>query len=522
MLPLVPRPRALPSKPRSRLWSPTGAQSMCTSPRTRRTGGSRAGASGSARRRAPRRRPGRGCRAGRGDAAARRHGRAHGSLPGVGVPERVLRVLPRPRACRYNGHGHGSPRRLSHRSRPDVAAEPRLACGGDEDAAVHAHVPHPSRGSLERRNACQRRDFVFTHKTSRSDGVSHTGTRTTWSGSPTFARSIADREGGAPRALRRLAPAIPVRAPGACARRRRFRHGVERGINDPERAPDRKRAFPGAELGSRPRDHVVRNPRYWGPTGVSRPARVPIPAPRTEAIEGLRQGELDLVHGMRVSAGQARAFRQLKGISVQSDPGLLGGPRFSRSPSGRSSAWRKAGAPGDRACDRQRPLSSRRTSPRSTVAARGATAPSSPPSAATTGRTGAATVTTRPSRTACSSGPVAASDRRRYLRLPWRKALLARVHDRRRRRPRGGTADLDGTAAARRRRAHPTVRAVRAAVRTWGGAATSISYSPPGARNPTSGEMNTILKCGGTPELDRLLPAPRHPGHRRGGPGTRP
>jgi peptide/nickel transport system substrate-binding protein len=40
-----------------------------------------------------------------------------------------------------------------------------------------------------------------------------------------------------------------------------------------------------------------------------------------ETIERLRRGELDLAHGMRVSGSQARAFRQLAGVTVQSAPG---------------------------------------------------------------------------------------------------------------------------------------------------------------------------------------------------------
>ena len=66
---------------------------------------------------------------------------------------------------------------------------------------------------------------------------------------------------------------------------------------------------------------LVRNPRYWG----VRSARLDRLVLRfftsiEESIEGLRRGELDLVHGLALSVGEARAVRQL-GVSVQSVPG---------------------------------------------------------------------------------------------------------------------------------------------------------------------------------------------------------
>ena len=72
---------------------------------------------------------------------------------------------------------------------------------------------------------------------------------------------------------------------------------------------------------------LVRNPRYWG----GRPAYLDKLVFRLcgdcanqveEAIERLRQGELDLAHGVRVSSSQARAFRQLDGVTVHTAPGL--------------------------------------------------------------------------------------------------------------------------------------------------------------------------------------------------------
>jgi peptide/nickel transport system substrate-binding protein len=67
-----------------------------------------------------------------------------------------------------------------------------------------------------------------------------------------------------------------------------------------------------------------RNPRYWG----GRPAYLDRLVLRfrmgnEEAIEGLRRGELDLVHGLPLSVGETREIRQLAvaGIRTQSVPG---------------------------------------------------------------------------------------------------------------------------------------------------------------------------------------------------------
>ena len=111
------------------------------------------------------------------------------------------------------------------------------------------------------------RDFVFTHETSLSTGGRATPGLRAGAG-PGRQRSPArcpDREGGAPLALRRLAPAVPVRAPGACARRRGLRHTV---WNERIRRPE-----DGRSIGSGPflvgrwvRGREItfeRNPRYW-------------------------------------------------------------------------------------------------------------------------------------------------------------------------------------------------------------------------------------------------------------------
>jgi peptide/nickel transport system substrate-binding protein len=65
----------------------------------------------------------------------------------------------------------------------------------------------------------------------------------------------------------------------------------------------------------------VRNPRYWG----ARPAYLDRLVFRfwrehEETIEWLRRNELDVVHGLPFSAGQARELRQLPGVEVRTSP----------------------------------------------------------------------------------------------------------------------------------------------------------------------------------------------------------
>lgn len=65
-----------------------------------------------------------------------------------------------------------------------------------------------------------------------------------------------------------------------------------------------------------------RNPRYWG----ARPAYLDrlvlrFRSSNERSIEGLRRGELDLVHGLPLSADETREVRQLAGVRVQSVPG---------------------------------------------------------------------------------------------------------------------------------------------------------------------------------------------------------
>ena len=115
---------------------------------TRRTGGSSASASRGARRLAPRR-LGSG-RLRRADAEARRHGRLRRARPRARLPQRPAR-----RAAAERRPGSWCEKVLRGavrgRSRLHVADKPRLEGRLHDEAAVHAHVPHPPGGALERR-----------------------------------------------------------------------------------------------------------------------------------------------------------------------------------------------------------------------------------------------------------------------------------------------------------------------------------------------------------------------------------
>ena len=162
------------------------------------------------------------------------------------MPERLLRALPG-RKSAVHGHGHGSPGRL--RLGPDLTLRPALVSGVDVTTAppftLTYHIRPEARWSDG--TPVSSRDFVFTHRTSLSDRVELF---------PAYAEALAqvesvtrarrqDREGGAPLPLRRLAALVPVCPPGACARRRRLRHCVERQDRRSAHGTlDRKRPFP--------------------------------------------------------------------------------------------------------------------------------------------------------------------------------------------------------------------------------------------------------------------------------------
>ena len=254
---------------------------------------------------------------------------------------------------------------------------------------------------------------------------------------------------------------------------------------------------------------LVRNPRYWG-LHVAHLDRLVLRfrMGNEEAIEGLRRGELDLVHGLPLTVDETRKVRQLAAIRVQSvpGPGWIHLELRVRAP-GSSGPARQARAEGDRACDRQaRP----RPCPGPGCPSGGTrrpTAPSSRPPAATTGRTGAASVTTRPSRLGSSGRPAAAAARTESTSAQGERLSL-----------RGLT--IAGNPSFERAlriiseqlgRAGIEVRPEFAALGTLFGPSGIV---PSGAfdllifswvRTSDEPSMNQILRCGRYPELHRLL-----------------
>ncbi len=222
------------------------------SPGTRRTGGSRSRASPRRgdRRLAPRRLGG--GRRGRADAEARRHRRTRRAVRRVRLlhadPRRVRSRLVRSAARLHRDQGaRGAVRR---RPRPGVASQARHPRGRRRDATVHADVPHPPGGALERRRAGQR-DRLRLHAPGAS-GVPLSGVgRPARDACPQRAcRRSQDGPGRSRRALRRVAEPVRERA----ARARPSRPGSDAGLEERDRQPedrqgDCERPLPRRALG---------------------------------------------------------------------------------------------------------------------------------------------------------------------------------------------------------------------------------------------------------------------------------
>jgi peptide/nickel transport system substrate-binding protein len=169
------------------------------------------------------------------------------------------------------------------------------------------------------------RDFVFTHETSRSAGVELPAGY-----AEALAQVVSVRE------LAALTVRVVLRSRYADWRRlfpyvlpQHALAGADFGTVWNERIDDPRTGRP---IGSGPflvgrwvRGREItfeRNPRYWG----ARPAHLDRLVLRfwkehEETIEWLRRNELDVVHGLPLSAGLARDLRQLPGVEVQSFPG---------------------------------------------------------------------------------------------------------------------------------------------------------------------------------------------------------
>jgi peptide/nickel transport system substrate-binding protein len=168
-------------------------------------------------------------------------------------------------------------------------------------------------------------DFVFTHRTSLGSGVEP---------HPAYALALAQVADVRPLDARTVRVVLrsrfggwrllfPYVLPRHALAQADFRTVWNERIHDPRT---------GRSIGTGPflvgrwiRGREItfeRNPRYWG----ARPAYLDRLVLRfwkeqEEPIEWLRRNELDVVHGLPLSAGLARELRQLRGVEVRSSPG---------------------------------------------------------------------------------------------------------------------------------------------------------------------------------------------------------
>ena len=412
---------------------------------------------------------------------------------------------------------------------PDLTLRPNLVSHVDytAGAAVHAHLPHSPRGALERRNACQRARLRLHPP----DEPFRRGRVTGYAEALAQVASVRPLDARTVRVVlrsryARLAQPLSVRAPGACARRRRLRHGVERRGSTTRGPGARSEAAPSSSgAGSaavRSRSSATRatgeadrriSTGSCSGSGMQR---------TSESIEGLRRGELDLVHGLLLSVDETREVRQLAGVRVQSVPG----PGWDhlefrvRLRVIRPCATSSCGG-------RSRMRSTETALVRARV--RGADrrdAVTESAFFATTSRLLPAELERsplRPGRVAPAAQAGGLPPRRgRNLRLRGGAALAAGVHDAGQPSARRRCGSFRSSCGGRGSRSCPAFAALRPAVRARScRAATSTSRSSRGFTTATSRAMSTILALRRQPELHRLLPAPRRPRPRRGGARTR-
>ena len=262
------------------------------------------------------------------------------------------------------------------RAGPDLTLRPHLVSHVDETRAppftLTYHIRPEARWSDG--TPVSARDFVFTHVTSRSAGVElH----------PAYAEALAQVVSVRPLDVRTVRVVLRSRYADW---RRLFPYvlpqhalaGADFGTVWNERIHD---PMTGRSIGSGPflvgrwvRGREItfeRNPRYWG----ARPAYLERLVLRfwkehEETIEWLRRNELDVVHGLPLSAGQARELRRLPGSECRPFPRPRGS--ISRSASGlRVTRLFATSACGGRLRMRStRPRSSGRCSGRSTAGTR--------------------------------------------------------------------------------------------------------------------------------------------------------
>ncbi len=390
----------------------------------RRTGGSRSSPRGGDRRLAPR-----GLGSGRrscADAEARRHGTLRLTRRGAPVsqpaPGRVFRDRARRDARLRRG---GSRVGVRGRPRQRIPGEPRLGRRVHDRAPVHAHVPHTSRGQVERRRADHRRRLRLhppgarVPRTERSAQPVHaTDGRAR---APRHGRRPEDGRGRSSLPLRRLARAVPERAAPTCARGQRPRDGLERSHRQPEDgSADRKRTISRRALGARAEAHASPKPQLL---------RTPSRLPRTA------RGSLH-----RSSAGACRRREKRSG-------GLRGRARRPRR-GPRASEGGRAQGPGNAAT--AAPSTSRSGSaPEGTLPSGTSSSAGRSPTGSTASRSSASSTATSTRSCACSTTCSSATQSAHYApnwrRYRYRPALARRLLEQAGcRRGSGGVYECDG------------------------------------------------------------------------------
>ncbi len=212
---------------------------------------------------------------------------------------------------------------VRRRARLHVPAEARLRRHGHEEAALHAHVPDPSRGAMERRGpVTARRLRLHAQRTCRPPGSVDSGrARTARPRPPCVGRRFEDGAGRPPLSLRRLAHALPERPPSACPRGPEHRKDLDRPDRQPEdRQADRKRAVPRRALGARPGDDArPQSPLLGGARRLCRSVRRSLPRrqvcnapPAGEVLES--SGKAMSTSPSSVATGIASDLRRVAGI----------------------------------------------------------------------------------------------------------------------------------------------------------------------------------------------------------------
>ena len=303
----------------------------------------------------------------------------------------------------------------SRSSRSGLPRRPRLR-RRIRYGAVHARLPHPPRGALERRRTGHRAGLRLHPPALRRHAAGGDESERIRSVLPIDQKTVRVVLRERVVDWRFLFP-IVLPQPRAC------RRGPREGLAGRGSTTRRR----GQPIGSGPflvgswergkQLTLVRNPRYWGPHPAYLDRIVYRFLPPDDVADALRRGEIDMIHP---------AIAALAGPAPRAPTAARAGNQGRRQPRQRLRALRDPARPRrpSRAQEPARPAGARlrnrprrdRTRDRSAHFERAAascrrTASSSCRTAPTTSRTGGATATGRPERDSCSSRRAAAGDR---------------------------------------------------------------------------------------------------------------